>query len=130
MMDVLVDTHAVIWFITDDKKLPLNTKKILEDKDNKCFVSLATFWEIAIKYSLERLDLNASLEKIFQIIEDTEFELLPVTIAHVLKNSKLEFHHQDPFDRIIIAQAMIENLSVVSKDGQFKKYGIPLIWKK
>ena len=93
-MDVLVDTHVVIWFITDDRKLPLNTKKILEDKDNKCFVSLATFWEIAIKYSLERLDLNASLEKIFQIIEDTEFELLPVTIAHVLKNSKLEFHHQ------------------------------------
>ncbi len=129
-MNILVDTHAVIWFITDDKKLPLKTKKILEEKENRCFVSLATFWEIAIKYSLGRLDLNASLEKVFEIIEDTGFELLPVTIVHVLKNSKLEFHHQDPFDRIIIAQAMIENLSVVSKDEQFKKYDISLIWKK
>ncbi len=127
-MNLLIDTHAIIWFITDDKKLPSKTKQLIEDRKNNCFISLATFWEIAIKYSIGRLDLNADLEKIFQIIEDTGFEILPISTTHILENATLEFHHQDPFDRLIIAQALIENLTVVSKDNQFKKYKVELIW--
>ncbi len=129
-MDLLIDTHALIWFVTDNNKLPIKTKQIIEDKGNNCYVSLATYWEIAIKHSLGRLDLNSDLETIFQIIEDTGFELLPITTKHILKNANLEFHHQDPFDRIIIAQALIENLKIVSKDNQFDKYKIQLIRKK
>ena len=109
-MDLLIDTHAVIWFITEDKKLPLKTKQIIENIENNCFVSIATYWEIAIKHSLGRLDLNSGLERIFQIIEETGFEILPITINQILKNAKLEYHHHDPFDRIIIAQAIYENL--------------------
>lgn len=129
-MDILIDTHAVIWFITEDKKLPLKTKQIIENIENNCFVSIATYWEIAIKHSLGRLDLNSDLERIFQIIEETEFEILPITINRILKNAKLEYHHHDPFDRIIIAQAIYENLSIITKDEQFKNYEVPLIWKK
>ena len=68
-MNLLVDTHALIWFITDDKHLPLRIKQILEDRKNECYVSIATYWELAIKYSLGRLELRTTLESIFDIIE-------------------------------------------------------------
>ena len=128
-MDLLIDTHAVIWFITDNNRLPTKTKHLIENKRNNCFISMATFWEIAIKYSIGRLDLNSDLDNIFQIIEDTGFEILPITTIHILENANLKFHHQDPFDRLIIAQAIIEGLLIVSKDNQFKKYNVELIWK-
>ena len=128
-MDLLIDTHAVIWFITDDNKLPVNIRQLIEDKSNNCYISIASYWEIAIKSSLGRLDLNSNLSEIFRIIEDSGFEILPITIKHILENANLKFHHQDPFDRIIIAQAIIEELSVISKDNEFEKYEISLIWK-
>lgn len=129
-MDLLIDTHAVIWFITEDSKLPLKTKKIIENSENTCFVSIATYWEIAIKHSLGRLNLNSDLEGIFQIIENTGFELLPITINQILINSGLEHHHHDPFDRMIIAQAICENLKIVTKDDYFRNYSVSLIWNK
>ena len=128
-MNYLVDTHAVIWFITADKKLPQATKSIIEDETNNCFVSIATFWEIGIKYSLGRLDLQGGLNDIFDIILDSGFSLLPITPQHIVKNSDLEFHHQDPFDRLIIAQAIVEGLKVISKDQYFKNYDIEIVWK-
>ncbi|MBW6481003.1 MAG: type II toxin-antitoxin system VapC family toxin [Bacteroidales bacterium] len=129
-MKLLIDTHAVIWFITEDKKLPEKTRRIIENIDNNCYVSIASYWEIAIKQSLGRLDLNSDLEKIFRIIEETGFEVLPITVNQILENAKLNFHHQDPFDRIIIAQAIYENLSIVTKDEQFRNYKVPLVWEK
>jgi len=108
----------------------LKTQQIIEDAANNCFVSIATLWEIAIKNSLGRLDLHADLDRIFQIIDETGFELLPITVNHILTNSNLKFHHQDPFDRIIIAQAIHENLIIITKDEKFDKYNAPLIWKK
>jgi PIN domain nuclease of toxin-antitoxin system len=129
-MNLLIDTHTLIWFITDNDKLPSKTKKIIENLDNNCFVSIATFWEIGIKNSIGRLDLNSNLETIFKIIEDTGFDILPITTEQILRNTKLEFHHQDPFDRIIIAQAITEKLTVITKDKQFDDYNIPIIWEK
>ncbi|RLD54386.1 MAG: PIN domain nuclease [Bacteroidetes bacterium] len=127
-MDLLIDTHTLIWFITDNDKLPNKTKQLIENRRNTCYVSIASYWEIAIKHSLGRLFLESDLEEIFGIIENTGFELLPITTNHILKNASLEFHHQDPFDRVIIAQAFIENLTIVSKDKQFKKYNAPIFW--
>ena len=127
-MNLLIDTHALIWFITDNKKLPIQTRRIIESSENNCFVSIATYWEIGIKYSIGRLDLNADLETIFEIIEETGFEPLPVTVKQILTNAKLDFYHQDPFDRIIIAQSMTENMAIISKDNQFRKYSIPVVW--
>ena len=127
-MKLLVDTHAVIWFINNSNQLPKGAKQIIANAGNRCYVSIATFWEIAIKTSLGRLDLKADLSKIFQIIDDSGFEILPITIPHILTNSNLPFHHQDPFDRIIISQAIVEDLTVISKDNQFAKYDIKVVW--
>ena len=129
-MNLLVDTHALIWFITDNNKLPINTKKFIESNDNDCYVSIATFWEIGIKNSIGRLDLNSDLQKIFQLIEESGFDILPITTNHILQNADLELYHQDPFDRIIIAQAMVEKMTIITKDTQFKNYNIPIVWER
>ncbi len=128
-MNLLIDTHAVIWFISEDPNLPEKTKKLIESPENNCYVSIASFWEIAIKHSLGRLNMTPKLESIFQIIENSGFELLPLTTNQILINAGLPFHHHDPFDRMLIAQAIYENLEIVSRDEQFKKYNVSLIWK-
>ena len=129
-MNFLVDTHVLIWFITDDIKLPVKTKQIIENKENSCYISIASYWEIAIKNSIGRLDLNSDLETIFEVIEESGFETLPLTTNQILQNASLEFHHQDPFDRIIIAQSMIENMTIITKDSIFDKYNVPIYWEK
>ena len=126
-MDYLLDTHVVIWAISDVKKLSLRSKNILQDKSNKCFESIISLWEIGIKYSLGRLELSAELSEIFSIIKQSDLEILPVSPDHFLTVSKLEFHHNDPFDRLLIGQAISEKLIILSKDKEFKKYGIS-IW--
>lgn len=129
-MNLLVDTHAVIWFITEDGQLPDQVKELIEDTSNTCFVSIASLWEMGIKYSLDKLDLKADLKKIFELIDQSGFTILPITTTHILTNSALEFHHRDPFDRLMIAQAKSEGLTIVSRDGEFEDYNINLIWKK
>ncbi len=129
-MNLLIDTHALIWFITDNQRLPNETKSIIENNKNKCYVSIATFWEIGIKNSIGRLELNTDLKTIFQIIDETGFEILPITTNHILINADLDFHHQDPFDRIIIAQSLSENMTIITKDHQFQNYDMPIIWLK
>jgi PIN domain nuclease of toxin-antitoxin system len=129
-MNLLVDTHALIWFITDNNKLPINTRKFIESNDNDCYVSIATFWEIGIKNSIGRLDLNSDLQKIFQIIEESGFDILPITTSHILQNADLELYHQDPFDRIIIAQAIVEKMTIITIDSEFNKYNIPIMWER
>ena len=129
-MNILLDTHAVIWFITEDPKLPLASKKIIENPENNCFVSMATYWEMGIKHSLDRLNLQNPLERIFEIIEESGFELLPITSSHILTVSELAFHHRDPFDRMIIGQATNEDMKIMSKDAQFKNYSSEIIWEK
>lgn len=127
-MNLLLDTHAVIWFITDDLKLPPSTKEKIKDGNNVCYVSLASYWEISIKHSLGRLDLNNSLERIFEIIGETDLAILQITPDHFLQTSKLAHFHRDPFDRLIIGQAQHEGLSIISKDRQFANYEVGLIW--
>ncbi|MGZ5244046.1 MAG: type II toxin-antitoxin system VapC family toxin [Bacteroidia bacterium] len=123
-----MDTHTVIWFIINSSQLSAQAKQLIENGQNTCYISIASYWEIAIKYARGRLELNAELEKIFDIIDESGFEILPITPKHILKNAELEFHHQDPFDRIIIAQALVEKLTIVGKDNQFTNYGIQLVW--
>ena len=129
-MNILLDTHALIWFITEDVKLPRKSFALIANPDNTCFVSLATYWEIGIKYSLGRLDLNNSLEKVFEIIEKSGFELLPITSSHILSASQLPFFHRDPFDRILIGQAINESLHIMTKDSRFGNYPVDLILVK
>ena len=127
-MDYLLDTHAIIWAITDEKKLSSKSKALIENKSNKCFVSIVSFWEIGIKCSLGRLELKTDLDDIFKIIEQAGFETLPVSHNHILESTKLPLHHNDPFDRLIIGQAMSEKMTLITKDKEFKRYECALVW--
>jgi PIN domain nuclease of toxin-antitoxin system len=121
-MDILVDTTLSFGLFTNNSTLTRESKQIIEDPLNKCYVSMASFWEIAIKNSLQRLELGADLKTIFDIIVNSGFEILPISLEHILKMATLEFFHADPFDRLIIAQAIVEEIAIVSKDQHFNKY--------
>lgn len=127
-MNVLVDTHAVIWSITDNNRLVDPPRKIIENSANNCIVSIASLWEMGIKVSIGKLKLKNNLKHTFQIIEETGFTILPINSEHIAVNAQLKFHHRDPFDRIIIAQAIHEELTIISKDRHFKEYDVELIW--
>jgi len=128
MSENLLDTHTFIWFINGDKELSNKAKELIEANDSVNFISIASIWEIAIKISLGKLQLNTPFEEINRQIEANGFHWLPITFEHTLQLSKLPFHHRDPFDRMIIAQCLVNRLSVISKDSNFKNYGINLIW--
>lgn len=129
-MNLLLDTHTAIWFITDDNQLPATSKQLIENRQNNCFISVATLWEMGIKHSLGKLKLKAELKKIFELFFESGFILLPITPDHILANVSLPFHQRDPFDRLIIAQAKREGCSVISKDREFEPYNVNLIWNK
>ena len=90
-MKLLLDTHAVIWFITEDDQLPEKSKNLIQDPNNVCMISIASLWEMGIKYSLGKLDLKADLKKIFDIVDESGITLLPINPAHILTCSVLEF---------------------------------------
>ncbi len=120
----LVDTHTLIWSFENNKKLPQKTKDIIDDANNEIFVSIASFWEIAIKISNGKLDLSVSLTQLIEDVTLRNIQILPINPSHVLKVETLPFHHKDPFDRIIIAQSLTENIIIISIDEAFDSYGI------
>lgn len=128
-MKVLLDTHAFLWFITDDPKLSTTGKTTIADPKNDILISPASYWEVAIKVSIGKYPLNVSFESfITQGIDDNEFEILPIEPKHAAAITNLPLHHRDPFDRLIIAQAMVEQIQIVSGDEQFDAYPIQRIW--
>lgn len=127
-MKYLLDTHTIIWFITDDDKLSSSSKQEIENINNTCLISIASLWEMQIKHTLGRLELKTNLTEIFSLINKSLIEILPIIPSHIIENSKLSFHHYDPFDRLIIAQAQFENLSIITKDETFKKYNVKVRW--
>jgi PIN domain nuclease of toxin-antitoxin system len=128
-MKLLLDTHALIWFAHDDANLPTATKQLIEDTQNTRFVSMVTFWEMAIKITLGKLKLTMSLQEFHTLITNNGIEVMPILFAHVDYLPKLPLHHQDPFDRLIIAQAMIEQCHIVSRDAYFPLYTSQILWK-
>jgi PIN domain nuclease of toxin-antitoxin system len=127
-MKILLDTHIFIWFVEDDPQLLTNSKKIIENEKNVIYLSIASLWEIAIKLQLKKLSISRSIEEIVDLIRINGFELLPILPEHIIELTKLEFHHRDPFDRIIIAQCLSESFIPMSKDEIFDKYGIRRLW--
>lgn len=127
-MDLLLDTHALLWFITGDKQLPEKIVALMGDSDNKCFVSIASIWEIVIKLSLDKLEIKGGFETIEDFLDNNDFEIIPVDFSHTKALLKLKRLHNDPFDRMIISQAIAEKLVVVTKDRFFKEYEVEVIW--
>jgi PIN domain nuclease of toxin-antitoxin system len=128
-MKLLLDTHTFLWFIAGDAKLSSNARLLIDDVANDKFVSVVSLWEIAIKYGLGRLVLTDKFEVLFpnQIINNG-FEQLAIENRHFYEFIKLPQHHSDPFDRLLIAQAISEQMSMVSIDSAFDNYSVNRIW--
>jgi PIN domain nuclease of toxin-antitoxin system len=127
-MDLLLDTHAIIWFLNGDANLSLEAKAVIEDINNTKSVSIASIWEIGIKISLDKLRFPKGFRQFVEMIDANGFEILPISLEHALIVSNLEFIHRDPFDRLLIAQSQKENLTIVTRDENIKKYLVQTIW--
>ena len=129
MTNLLLDTHAMLWFFWDDRQLRPCAKSLIEDADNRKLVSIASCWEISIKVGLGKLDLGESSRSFLpREITRNNFEMLPISLSHATMVEGLVHHHHDPFDRLLIAQAMMEDMPLVSSDGIFDLYGISRLW--
>jgi PIN domain nuclease of toxin-antitoxin system len=128
-MKCILDTHTLLWIVTDDPRLGRNAKRIYLDKENDICLSLASIWELAIKSSLSRLSFGMTLE---EFVEEHVFgnaiDILYIGLGHVIRIEQLPFHHRDPFDRMIISQALEENLVVLGGDPLFDGYGVNRLW--
>lgn len=128
-MTILLDTHTVLWFWWDDPQLSATAKALILDPANHKLVSPASPWEVAIKVSLKKLDIGGPYLGFFpQQMARTNFDFLDMTDEHMAAVAALPFHHRDPFDRMIVAQAMTENIPVVSVDVAFDPYGVTRLW--
>jgi PIN domain nuclease of toxin-antitoxin system len=127
-VNYILDNHTLIWFLEGDDFLSENARKIIENEDHTKHISIVSLWEIAIKISLGKLALSTTLNDFLILLSTTEIKVLPISYAHILLVSQLEFLHKDPFDRIIIAQAQAEQLTIVGKDGNFSLYEVALYW--
>ncbi len=123
-MNLLLDTHVFLWWLSDHKRLSKEAYAAIHHSDNVIFVSAATALEIAIKQSLGKLEFSNEIEKIL-ILND--FQALPISMTHALHVGKLPYHHSDPFDRLLIAQAQIEKLTLVTHDQKQILYDVSVI---
>ncbi|MBI3650108.1 MAG: type II toxin-antitoxin system VapC family toxin [Acidobacteria bacterium] len=127
-MKLLIDTHTFLWFILDSANLSDDALDLLES-DADLLISIASLWEIAIKVSIGKLMLPQSYNKfIAQQLKVNSIDKLPIRLSHLTMVSTLPLHHRDPFDRMIIAQAIVENLPLVSADTAFDSYPIKRLW--
>jgi len=126
---MLLDTHAFLWFWWDDARLSKSASLAICDASNRKLISPASSWEVAIKVSRKKLDLGAPYRGFIHMhMVRNNFESLPITDDHMAALVELPFHHNDPFDRMLIAQAFEERISIVSSDVQFDAYGVKRIW--
>ena len=119
-MTVLLDTHIVLWWLASDAALSADATRVIRDGSNRVFVSAATAWEIAIKQALGKLNAPADLEA---AIEASHLETLPVSVPHAVAAGVLPKYHADPFDRMLVAQAQLERLTLLTHDRRLREYG-------
>lgn len=128
-MKLLLDTHAFIWFIEGVSRLPVKTQSLIASSENEVFVSIASFWELAIKISLGKLKLSQDLPTVYQQTPNHGFDILQIESDAIFKLLTLPMHHRDPFDRVLIASALTQNMSIVSVDKHFSSYEtLDVIW--
>lgn len=128
-MKFLLDTHTYIWFSNNHPLLSPKAKSLIESEKNYAYLSMASLWEMSIKMSLGKLSLNKSLSILYQELLLSGIEILPITFDHVLYSSSLPFHHRDPFDRLILAQALSEKMQLLSADVIFDAYAQVRVWE-
>ena len=128
-MKVLLDTHAFLWLIAGDDRLSENARQTFLNTENSLFFSAASLWEICIKKSLGKISLKDGwFQTIQEEMEINTIQWLPIEMTHCAEVTKLPFHHRDPFDRMLIAQAIVEEMKLISRDSPLSNYAIELIW--
>jgi PIN domain nuclease of toxin-antitoxin system len=129
-MKLLLDTHSFLWFIDGNPKLSATARTLIEDITNKRILSVASTWELAIKHSIGKIQFTQPFDTfLFDQLEHNSIDLLNITVAHTIRTASLPFHHRDPFDRILIAQSLTENIPIVSGDAIFDSYGVIRLWE-
>lgn len=128
-MRLLLDTHAFLWFVLQDSQLNGTARQLIGDSANDVLVSPASYWKIAIKVRLGKLNLHASYDDFMHRgIVGNDFEILPIEPRHTSVLTTLPLHHRDPFDRLLIAQASVEAIPIVGEDTAFDPYGVRRLW--
>lgn len=128
-MRVLLDTHVFLWWAEGDRPLPARPRKLIADPDCECFVSLVSAWEMATKVRLGKLRLSVPVARyVTENIAANGFRLLEIGLGHIGRVESLALHHRDPFDRLLIAQALEEDIPVATADPVFRRYGVKRIW--
>ncbi len=121
-MRVLIDTHVFLWFVSEPTRLSTAARDMIEVKFSAVQVSIASIWEISIKSSMGNLNVAGGFASVEQVLRENNIEILPINFSHTLINHSLPFHHKDPFDRMIAAQAIVEGIDLMSVDDTFDSY--------
>jgi PIN domain nuclease of toxin-antitoxin system len=128
-MRLLLDTHALLWFVWGHANLSATARSLMTDPRNPLLLSAASIWEIAIKVTIGKLTLADPYDVFMnQAIHTTGLTILPIEVPHAAALTALPFHHRDPFDRMLVAQALVEQTPLVSADGAFDVYGVNRLW--
>lgn len=128
-MRLLLDSHAIIWYVDQDQLLSAKAHAALDDPSNDLLLSATTIWEIAIKVALGKLTISMPYRKwMSQAMTDLGVSVLPVTVDYADVQTRLPFHHRDPFDRLLVAQAQVERIPLVSRDPIFDQYEVVRLW--
>ena len=127
-MRLLVDTHAFLWFLAGDRRLSAAARRAIEEADGEWWLSAASVWELSIKSSLGRLTLPAPADEYIADKVRQGLHVLSVDWPHAAAVERLPFHHRDPFDRLIVAQALSDRLAIVTNDAVFGGYGVHVVW--
>lgn len=128
-MNLLLDTHSFLWFVFGDPQLSAAAKSHIEDPNNTNYLSIVSVWEMAIKVSIGKLPLSHPLDVFIpDQLQRNGIQLLPVRLPHALHVATLPFHHRDPFDRLLIAQSLVEPMPIVSADVMFDRYNVIRLW--
>lgn len=126
-MNLLLDTHVALWAIADNPKLPKKAREMIESPKSSVWISAATIWEIAIKYSLGRGDMPVSSQDALHYFRESGYRFLPVEPEHAVAVENLPSHHHDPFDRILVAQALVEPMRLITHDPMLARYSDTII---
>ncbi len=127
-MNVLLDTHALIWFAEDDPRISPAATMAIEQAENTVFVSMASLWEIAIKTSIGKLSMNIPFPLLQEMIQQYGFDLLPIVFDDMIEYTRLPLVHRDPFDRLLVAQSRRLQYAIVSRETIFDELGATRIW--
>ncbi len=128
MKKYLIDTHVLIWLVSESEKISRKAFSILNRRENKIYISTISLWEISIKEKIGKLDLGLSIDELITELKFNEIEIFTINTNHIKELKNLELHHRDPFDRMLIAQGKTENMTIITKDKSFSKYDVDILW--